>query len=238
MKAIETQYKGYRFRSRVEARWAVYFDADGIEWEYEKEGYTLPEVGRYLPDFWLPRVKMFAEVKAEKFSRIEGGRCYALARHSGYPVLMLDGPPDYRSYYAIEDSDGRVNVECDYIVSTGGEGYYESESRFFCSTGAAAWPTPGREDWITAAIHSHAIDASRSARFEYGESGPPAPEPKRRAIRWRSYEETELAERIQAIDLKISASPPPAEMSALILEKMAAAAKLAKLDTGRWVTSK
>jgi hypothetical protein len=25
-KAIETHYKGYRFRSRLEARWAVFFD--------------------------------------------------------------------------------------------------------------------------------------------------------------------------------------------------------------------
>ncbi len=27
IKAIETRYKGYRFRSRLEARWAVFFDA-------------------------------------------------------------------------------------------------------------------------------------------------------------------------------------------------------------------
>lgn len=27
MKAIETEYNGYKFRSRLEARWAVFFDA-------------------------------------------------------------------------------------------------------------------------------------------------------------------------------------------------------------------
>lgn len=27
VKAIDTVYKGYRFRSRLEARWAVFFDA-------------------------------------------------------------------------------------------------------------------------------------------------------------------------------------------------------------------
>lgn len=53
IKAIETRYRGYRFRSRLEARWAVFFDALGVKWEYEKEGYELPS-GRYLPDFWLP----------------------------------------------------------------------------------------------------------------------------------------------------------------------------------------
>jgi hypothetical protein len=51
IKAIETQYKGYRFRSRLEARWAVFFDAVGLNFEYEKEGFDLGEVGYYLPDF-------------------------------------------------------------------------------------------------------------------------------------------------------------------------------------------
>jgi len=53
IKAIETSYKGYLFRSRLEARWAVFFDALGIVWEYEREGFELDGL-RYLPDFWLP----------------------------------------------------------------------------------------------------------------------------------------------------------------------------------------
>jgi hypothetical protein len=48
-----TSYKGYHFRSRLEARWAVFFDALGIPWEYEKQEYVLPS-GPYLPDFWIP----------------------------------------------------------------------------------------------------------------------------------------------------------------------------------------
>lgn len=51
IKPIETEYKGYRFRSRLEARWAVFFDALGIKWEYEPEGFELPSGKRYLPDF-------------------------------------------------------------------------------------------------------------------------------------------------------------------------------------------
>lgn len=50
VKAIETRYAGCRFRSRLEARWAVFFDALGVTWEYEPEGFELPS-GRYLPDF-------------------------------------------------------------------------------------------------------------------------------------------------------------------------------------------
>lgn len=56
MKAIQTEYKGYKFRSRLEARWAVFFDACGVNWEYEPEGYYLGDGLCYLPDFLLHNV--------------------------------------------------------------------------------------------------------------------------------------------------------------------------------------
>ena len=62
VKAIQTRYKGYHFRSRLEARWAVFFDALGIEWEYEKEGFDTPH-GKYLPDFYFPKRKTYVEIK-------------------------------------------------------------------------------------------------------------------------------------------------------------------------------
>lgn len=49
---IETIYNGVRFRSRLEARWAVFFDAMKFPWEYEPEVFSLPS-GNYLPDFRL-----------------------------------------------------------------------------------------------------------------------------------------------------------------------------------------
>lgn len=48
---IQTSYNGYLFRSRLEARWAVFFDALGLDWEYEVEGFKLPSGEFYLPDF-------------------------------------------------------------------------------------------------------------------------------------------------------------------------------------------
>lgn len=48
--AIETRYAGHRFRSRLEARWAVFFDCLKIPWRYEVQGHVVD--GRaYLPDF-------------------------------------------------------------------------------------------------------------------------------------------------------------------------------------------
>lgn len=51
MKPIETIYNGYKFRSRLEARWAVFFDALGVEYEYEPDGFELDNGMYYLPDF-------------------------------------------------------------------------------------------------------------------------------------------------------------------------------------------
>ena len=63
VKAIETRYKGYRFRSRLEARWAVFFDQAEIAYEYELEGFKLPSGAAYLPDFFLPAFGLHVEVK-------------------------------------------------------------------------------------------------------------------------------------------------------------------------------
>lgn len=59
MKAIETTYKGFRFRSRLEARWAIFFDECRIRWEYEPEGFELEDGSKYLPDFKLLEIETY-----------------------------------------------------------------------------------------------------------------------------------------------------------------------------------
>lgn len=78
IKAIETVYKGYRFRSRLEARYAVMFDALGFEWQYEPEGFDLGEMGHYLPDFFLPKLNVWIEIKGGKATGVELAKCGAL----------------------------------------------------------------------------------------------------------------------------------------------------------------
>lgn len=65
---IETEYNGYKFRSRLEARWAVFFDTVGIKYEYEPDGYYYTE--GYLPDFYLPKDDMYVEVKPDRENAI------------------------------------------------------------------------------------------------------------------------------------------------------------------------
>lgn len=63
IKAIQTRYDNYHFRSRQEARWAVWFNAVGLPYRYEPEGFDLGNGVYYLPDFYLPTLELWVEVK-------------------------------------------------------------------------------------------------------------------------------------------------------------------------------
>lgn len=98
--ALQTRYGGRYFRSRAEARWAVFMDRAGVPWEYEPEGYELGDGTRYLPDFWLPNQDVFFEVKGAKpedWTTQE--KALLLARYSGKDVIVAWGdigsPPGF-----------------------------------------------------------------------------------------------------------------------------------------------
>ena len=59
---LETWYNGFHFRSRAEARWAVFFDAAKIKYIHEPEAFTFNGMN-YLPDFYLPDEDIYVEVK-------------------------------------------------------------------------------------------------------------------------------------------------------------------------------
>lgn len=64
IRPIETSYAGVLFRSRVEAKWAVFFDHLGLLWEYEPQGWLVGLPAElYLPDFHLPQLGLYVEVK-------------------------------------------------------------------------------------------------------------------------------------------------------------------------------
>ena len=94
IKAIETVYNGYRFRSRLEARWAVFFDALGIRYEYEPEGYELGYC-QYLPDFYLTNERVFIEIKPDDVGLDAMEKCYLLAKGTGKSVVLISGSPGF-----------------------------------------------------------------------------------------------------------------------------------------------
>ncbi len=169
IKAIETRYKNYRFRSRLEARWAVYMDAMGIAWDYEPEGFDLGDSGYYLPDFYLPKLGHWAEVKAGKPTFQELKKAVALFIMTRKPVIILDGMPDDRSYYFV---GGLATEDCGNPWGYPGISMldlymceYECEGRFFVATGCQCATEEGFDEVLIG------IAAARSARFEHGESG-------------------------------------------------------------------
>lgn len=128
MKAIQTEYKGYLFRSRLEARWAVFFDACGVEWEYEPEGYHLGNGICYLPDFLLHGVEgrvsgdLYVEVKGNMTAEdTEKIRCF---HENGMPILVVGRIPEGNtanelSYY-IENQA--------YATTNNGIGFFNFET--------------------------------------------------------------------------------------------------------------
>lgn len=112
IKAIETYYSGYRFRSRLEAKWAVFFDEIGVKYEYEPQGFDLGNGLRYLPDFYLPQFSYFVEVKGENDYLPEDMRKVdTFVKKSKMSVMILTDIP-----YS-EESGGLYLIPVSYYLS-------------------------------------------------------------------------------------------------------------------------
>lgn len=95
---IETRYAGHHFRSRLEARWAVFMDHLNIPWQYEPQGYKI-DGKNYLPDFlvWPDTDAAFwLEIKGKFPSQDELAKARGLAQGTGiraYVYWMKPEPP-------------------------------------------------------------------------------------------------------------------------------------------------
>lgn len=190
-KAIETHYKGYRFRSRLEARWAVFFDAIGVDWEYEVEGYSLPDKTAYLPDFKLhtttldgqPRIH-FIEIKPDRDpTEDEVNKAYQLARAECVPVCIVAGDPypifaerNYKNFTLFQPETGEI-ADPDMLLLLLLVGAFTEED--WKAIGASEIAAAETEEYINGFAHlvigiaraRQAAEKSRAARFEHGEKG-------------------------------------------------------------------
>lgn len=148
IKAIETVYNGYKFRSRLEARWAVFFDALGIEYQYEPEGFDLGEAGWYLPDFWLPNDDWFVEVKPnDQISEQDLKKTHALDSAINLPepyqksmgIIILTGIPEPPIIHG-PLHPGREWNDTGYLIVRGIGNYEPTEETYhaFCKAVKAA----------------------------------------------------------------------------------------------------
>lgn len=60
-----TDYGGVRFRSQLESCWAKFFDHFNIRWLYEPAKFRFGHHGSYIPDFHLPDLKTWIEIKPD-----------------------------------------------------------------------------------------------------------------------------------------------------------------------------
>lgn len=82
VRPIVTHWAGCRFRSKTEAHWAVFFEYIGLDWEWEYQGFEMPNLPRYLPDFYFERSRNVVEIKGTDQHRepaIE--KCKIIAKH-------------------------------------------------------------------------------------------------------------------------------------------------------------
>jgi len=187
MQAIQTRYKGHRFRSRLEARWAAFFDAAGIHWQYEPEGYVLADGRSYLPDFYLPELEVHIEIKPaqEHFAEAEALRLCGAFRHPHAPLVVFYGLPGqsfglseltavdgdgggqlvYDLVWCGYEEDGRIGLTCrqqNDIDRTIFQGYDEFTEPH---------RTLNRQGDPSDARLTAMFDAAASFRAEFGESG-------------------------------------------------------------------
>jgi len=177
IRAIETAYAGCRFRSRLEARWAVFFDALGIPWEYEPEGYALPS-GPYLPDFklHLSAGAVWFEVKPPPADEGAGDeRWPELAEATGVSLYVVGGMARFDDkgleYPEIEVHYGEGGWDhCQYFCACARCGAKDLafEGRVGRICGCDDKREWGSEDYPRLA---EAYRRALSARFEHGEHG-------------------------------------------------------------------
>jgi len=166
MDAIETEYNGYRFRSRLEARWAVFFDNADLTYKYEPEGFDTGEYGYYLPDFWLGHYidglfddgwGFWVEIKPTTADNIEVAKLQAVCVQTGHNGLLLQGDP-YPDEFEI------TKVQVTHLDNPRLMPEYHP---FWLWIGKLD-DNPRRKQL------ERAYKAARQARFEHGQVGPPS----------------------------------------------------------------
>lgn len=64
MSPIRIICNGYWFRSKLEFKWAKFFHFMDIDWIYEPAQFKLPNGQKYTPDFYLPALRFWIEIKS------------------------------------------------------------------------------------------------------------------------------------------------------------------------------
>ena len=166
-KAIPTTWNGIKYRSRLEARWAVFFDEMKIEVQYEPDAFRLPRAN-YLPDFYLEQFRFFGEVKPIELDARESQLIRELSAMTRCPVLQLIGVPNFRIYDAVQPvflEDGQDIEIVDYVLDVKAYPKLTKEGRLFGSTGHERGTLPSM---MFSREYRDAVMTAKGKRFDPG----------------------------------------------------------------------
>lgn len=172
IRAIETEYDGHRFRSRLEARWAVFFNAVGLTYEYEIEGFEMDGT-RYLPDFYIPSLNRWFEIKGRPLSSDEIKKCEEFCRrldNDNIKFSVLIGSPNLCAV-RVGDFSGILEYVWEWPLEKYPDNYRIQapkeliEEEYYSRFMKGLWVVPDKteEEVAIAAV------AAGKARFEFGE---------------------------------------------------------------------
>lgn len=163
IESIDTFYNGNYFRSRLEARWAVYFDLIGLKYEYEPNGFKFKNRYNYLPDFFLPEQNLYCEIKNKNAYWIDGGR--HLRNPSAY------NNKDAFRYVKISEELMRESIPWVMFLGTPYDYLYNNQEWWYCQMFSEY------NDIMTEKImtiftedNKNAAEEAARIRFEHGES--------------------------------------------------------------------
>lgn len=98
-------WNGFCFRSRLEARWAIFLEYLQIDYLYEPKTFRLPNGHKYTPDFYLPSRRVWFEIKPTYPTELERERAQLLSSMpsvKGHRILLIYGsvqPPFVKKFY-------------------------------------------------------------------------------------------------------------------------------------------
>lgn len=168
IKSIQTEYNGYLFRSRLEARYAVFLNSLHIRWEYEVEGFILDNGEWYLPDFYLPDFDggMWMEVKPTYFNEQEKERCRLLCLGTKKSVWLANGTPNFTVYEVFYFDEHLGVIEGDGMPNAD-QAEHENRMYGMTSYGEAGQIIEAKFRHLVGDTLSNAVLDARQARFEF-----------------------------------------------------------------------
>lgn len=178
-KSIDTHYNGYKFRSRLEARWAVFFDELHIPYAFEPQGFDLNGT-RYLPDFHLTNGlilhkfrptqldQIWVEIKSTpEITENERQKIAEFVKQTDHHILLIAGQPD-------------INVTLKFIDHHPDTGWFVIDVRWLETPDGQIGLVPIEnlnDKNLLAQTNTprlrYALDKARQSRFEFGQTPTP-----------------------------------------------------------------